>query len=289
MHGNYTGIYGNRRPQQEEDKDDPIYANVSHKKKVGFYKVKYQKFGKWTKGSKEGKYSTGLKFVKKETLVNVATRETMVKEPYWKPQKKEDEEEKKRKDKFRRDDGVPKEFGRGGSQAAVDEAAREQVLKKEERKYEKYGKGFKIMKKMGFTADLHKEIVHVFKRKDNLGLGVAKEKHARFAKHPTIHEYSDDEAKDDTKNKDLSKDQPEKPSDRDFLHFIINLNSTNDEMEVDLEGQEEDYQTSFLHNQRVMKELNLIDETGGQADKLFTRQNRNLPKGTSFPIVVSSL
>mmetsp|Transcript_38941 Transcript_38941/g.44528 ORF Transcript_38941/g.44528 Transcript_38941/m.44528 type:complete len:83 (-) Transcript_38941:16-264(-) len=45
-------------------------------------------------------------------------------------------------------------------------------LNKEEKKYEKYGKGFKMLKMMGFTADKHKEIVHVVKRDTGLGLGV---------------------------------------------------------------------------------------------------------------------
>jgi hypothetical protein len=280
--GDYIGTYGNKNKSKMQAKDDDLYGNVWSNNGTGPRRGKIRNFREFNKlciglGKKSVvDMSKGMSFVKKETIVNKVTAQTMVKEAINKTELLEPSVEQ-RKFKFKKQmSEMPVLFGKGGSKPDVDKSQHERVLKQEEKKYEKYGKGFKFMKMMGYTADQHREIVHAVKRDEKQGLGIMKEKNTTFEKKGKKGgNKKDDEAiKIPKKNSDLP--LPQKPSDENFLKLLMKSNKDISDIRSKNRGkQSEGFSASDLMNsQRTFKDMNIIDETGGQAEAMFMKNNQ---------------
>lgn len=227
----------------------------------------------------------GLNFVKKETIVNKATAQTMVKEAFKKPESVEPSVEQ-RKSKFKKQfNEMPVLFGKGGSKPEVDKSNHERVLKQEEKKYEKYGKGFKFMKMMGYTADQHQEIIHVVKRDEGQGLGIKKEKQVSFGKHKNKHKKankSEDEEAIDLPKKNSEMPPPQKPNDENFLKLLMKTNKEISGLRTKRRGEKSGgfSASDLMQSQRTFKDMKIIDETGGQAEAMFMKNSQyktNIP------------
>ena len=212
--GNYIGAHGTRRKRKRMTKEEQLYGDYwdvpqrDRRNKRG----KDSSFNsQYASGSKSG----GVSFVKKETIVNMSTSETMVKEGI---QKKPEAPSATTAAKLSQSQ-VPTSFGKGGTKKK--QPAPEGKVLKEEEKYQKYGKGFKMLKMMGFTADQHKEIVHVVKREDGLGLGVRKEKHMHFAGQKSRDDQHDQEEEEDRIEEERKQVETKKPSNTVILGTVL--------------------------------------------------------------------
>lgn len=245
-------------------------------------------------GRKAGvNYNTGVSFVKKETIVNKSTKESMVKEAV-KP--KVDAEEEKRKEKFKAQmNQAPVKFGKGGSKKEADETKEQNKYnQKYGGLYSKYGKGYKMMRMMGYTPDQHREIVHAVKREDNLGLGVKKEKHIHSKEQPPHYEETKGEFKSgkDKKKKGVSFAEPAKPTDKDFLNFLMKTSKETSSIRKERKTNSENQEFStknLIQKQRMFKDMKIIDETGGQAETLFLSQHQKESGYQGNPLLTYSL
>ena len=305
--GNYAGVYGTRRKQKAANKDSQIYGNVwdnndedgGRAQRRGNFSLRtttaynhnpnfYNLIGLGRKA--EPKYTTGLNFVKKETIVNTADKETMVKAGIKSTPKPEVVEEAERKAKFKKlQNQAPVNFGKGGSKQAADEAQDGRRLKHEEQKYQRYGKGFKMMKMMGFTADQHIEIVHAVKREEGQGLGVKKERPISNKKVKWDDQRDGAKSKQNNEQKSTQPKQPPKPQDKDFLQFLMKTSKETAGIKTERRKQQDDDFTAnnLLNKQRMFKDMKIIDETGGQAEALFLKNQNygSIPGNSLAPLV----
>ena len=211
------------------------------------------------------KSSGGLSFVKKETIVNMNTSETMVKEAIPKKEKPPTPTPAPASS-VPKDQSVPSSFGKSGFKKKQEPAAKPA---KEEEKYQKYGKGFKMLKMMGFTADQHKEIVHVVKREDGQGLGVKKERHMYFEGKNKREDRENREDIEEEQRIEVERQeiQRKKPTDSDFLQFLMKTSKETKEVKRKKNVEDVSIDKEIINR----KSMKIIDETGGAGREMYLR------------------
>lgn len=206
---------------------------------------------------------------------------------------KEEKDTEIRKSKFTKASEEPESkpdmpllFGKGGSKQEVEENIQHKKMKKEEGKFKMYGKALKMMKNMGFKADKgvgkneqgQTDIIHVQKRKDNAGLGTVKERPLSMKESKDLNYDDKDPDQQDKPSKaemleNMAKaNQALKADDKNFLNFLLKTTKDTKQQKVKrtpVDNFESNFNSEVTSKQRMMKSLNIIDESGGAFSNEF--------------------